>query len=136
MVVRRVRPVHLRAGILAAVEELVGDAPSAYRLILPEAFLDSSDVEARIGSICKTMQNYIDDGVFAEYKDAYVYVERTMRGGGVRRDWSAVSTLKNTTIPPNRARLCARPRALCCRAFRRACGYAKMRRLSSRTSWC
>ncbi|MGI6203557.1 MAG: DUF1015 domain-containing protein [Eubacteriales bacterium] len=68
-----------------AVEELVGDAPSAYRLILPEAFLDSSDVEARIGSICKTMQNYIDDGVFAEYKDAYVYVERTMPGGGVRR---------------------------------------------------
>ena len=68
-----------------AVEELVGDAPSAYRLILPEAFLDSSDVEARIGSICKTMQNYIDDGGFAEYKDAYVYVERTMPGGGVRR---------------------------------------------------
>lgn len=68
-----------------AVEELVGDVPSAYRLILPEIFLESPDVGERIRAIGETMQRYLDGGIFAEYKDAYIYVERTLPGGGVRR---------------------------------------------------
>jgi len=41
----------------SAVEELVGGAPSAYRLILPEIYLDLPDVGERIEKIVDTMQD-------------------------------------------------------------------------------
>ena len=69
----------------SAVEELVGGAPSAYRLILPEIYLDLPDVGERIEKIVATMQDYLEGEVFAEYKDAFVYVERTLPNGAVRR---------------------------------------------------
>lgn len=68
-----------------AVEEFVGDAPSAYRITLPEIFLDEPDVDARILAINNTMHSYLERDVFAMYSDAYIYVERTLPGGGVRR---------------------------------------------------
>jgi hypothetical protein len=68
-----------------AVEEFVGDAPSAYRITLPEIFLDEPDVDSRILAINNTMHSYLERGVFAQYSDAYIYVERTLPGGGVRR---------------------------------------------------
>lgn len=68
-----------------AVEEFVGGEPSAYRLILPEIYLEEPGVERRISDIADAMQDYLDRGIFAEYKDAFVYVERTLPGGAVRR---------------------------------------------------
>ena len=38
------------------VEKIVGDAPSARRLILPEAHLNDADVEDQIKAINKTME--------------------------------------------------------------------------------
>ena len=68
-----------------AVEEFVGGEPSAYRLILQEIYLEETGVERRISDIADAMQDYLDRGIFAEYKDAFVYVERTLPGGAVRR---------------------------------------------------
>ena len=63
---------------------IVGGAPSALRLILPEAALESAGAE-RIGAIHRRMEDYLRDGVFREYKNAFVYVERTLRDGSVRQ---------------------------------------------------
>ncbi len=58
-------------------------APSAYNLILPEAYL-SSDNSSRINAINAEMAKYTEDGIFAEYKDAMIFVERTLPKGKVR----------------------------------------------------
>ncbi|MCM1529622.1 MAG: DUF1015 domain-containing protein [Alistipes sp.] len=68
-----------------AVKSQVGDAPSALDLILPEIYLEDDDVGQRIGSIHEKMKKALDDGVFTEYKDAMVYVERVQSNGIVRK---------------------------------------------------
>ena len=56
------------------VEKLVGDERSAYKLILPEVYLEAPGLEYRIDRIHRTMKEYLDEGVFIEYKDALIYV--------------------------------------------------------------
>ncbi len=67
------------------VEKLVGSAPSALRLILPESCLDGPNVETDIMEINNTMTRYLREGRFKEYPAALVYVERTQSNGLVRR---------------------------------------------------
>lgn len=66
------------------VEEIAGDTPSAYKLILPEAMLDNAgqDTITRINS---AMNDYLARNVFTEYRDAYIYVERILLDGSIRR---------------------------------------------------
>jgi len=60
------------------VAEAVGDAPSALHLIFPEAFLgDANAAPARIAAIQRTMQRYLDEGVFVEHAGA-VLVQRRL----------------------------------------------------------
>ncbi|MCL2811730.1 MAG: DUF1015 domain-containing protein [Clostridia bacterium] len=61
------------------VEEIVGDAPSAYRLILPEAFL--AEGKRRAPVIHHTMGDYMARGVLREAVHGFVLVERTMAAG-------------------------------------------------------
>ena len=42
-----------------AVEETVGDAPSALRITLPEFYLDDGNTDARIAEINANMQKYL-----------------------------------------------------------------------------
>ncbi|MBQ6498384.1 MAG: DUF1015 domain-containing protein [Ruminococcus sp.] len=65
------------------VESIVGSAPSALRIILPEIYL-SDDNSERVNAINKTMQEYLDGDVFDLYKDSMIYVERES-GGSIRR---------------------------------------------------
>ena len=67
-----------------AVEETVGDAPSALRITLPEFYLDDGNTDARIAEINANMQKYLSSGVFEEYKNSMIYVERTQSDGTVR----------------------------------------------------
>lgn len=66
------------------VEQIVGDAPSTYRMILPEVYLEEEDVEERLITIGKAMEEYLSKGLFDEYKDAMIYVERTDSTGKMR----------------------------------------------------
>lgn len=59
-------------------------SPSALDLILPEAYLESPDAERMIGNIHKAMDRYISEEIFTEYKDSFVYIERTDSMGNVR----------------------------------------------------
>ena len=67
------------------VRAKAGDAPSTIRLILPEAELGSAGEAEHIAQINRTMQDYVEQGVFAVYPDCYVYVERTLENGSVRK---------------------------------------------------
>ena len=65
------------------VAEFTGKEPSTLNLVYPEAFL--SEGEERIEKINSEMKKYCDDGIFKEYKDCLIYIERTLPGGRVRK---------------------------------------------------
>lgn len=69
----------------ARVRREVGDAPSALNLILPEAELGAQDEQERIAQIHAAMRAYLAQGVFEKHERAFVYVERTLVSGAVRR---------------------------------------------------
>ena len=64
------------------VDELVGGSPSTLRLILPEYRL--SDEEEALPGILGCMEDYLG-GLFKEYKNTMIYVERRLPSGRVRR---------------------------------------------------
>lgn len=66
------------------VEKIVGEEKSALKLILPEVYLEQGNVEDRIESVNKTMSEYVNTGVFEEYKDSMIYVERVQSDGKLR----------------------------------------------------
>jgi len=59
----------------------VGDSPSSLHLILPEAYLDESNV--RIDKINETMDKYCENE-FDTFPDSMIYVRRTQPDGRVR----------------------------------------------------
>ena len=62
-----------------AVEELVGDAPSALRLTLPEIYLGEAD--ERIPAIHTAMDRCLDAGLLRQAVHGFVLVERTTAAG-------------------------------------------------------
>ena len=66
------------------VRKFVNDSPSTLHMILPEAELGTAD-DAVIGKINDTMLTYLNDGIFSEFKQSYVYVERTLQNGSIRQ---------------------------------------------------
>lgn len=78
----------------ARVEQTVGDAPSTLHLMLPEIYLEAEDVEARIAAIRMAMETYLQTGVLTESDEAYIYVERVLSGGRVRRGLVGVVDLE------------------------------------------
>lgn len=63
-------------------EKFVGDSDSALRVILPEVYLDGET--ARIDAINQKMNDYLSRGIFNEYNDTLIYVERTQSDGDIR----------------------------------------------------
>jgi len=61
------------------VEQRVGTAPSALKLIFPEVYLDQPGAPARIASIGQTMTDYLRGGVLVPH-DGMVYVQRSVAG--------------------------------------------------------
>ncbi len=82
----------------------IGDAPSTLNLILPEVYLEDHP-EARTEAINQTMRAYLDAGIFNEYKNAMIYVERTLKNGSIRRgivaavDLEAYDFTKGSSAP-------------------------------------
>lgn len=66
-------------------ENIVGDAPSTLRITLPEIYLEDENVDEKIGNIHKSMEEYLSDDIFDEYKNALVYVERIQSNGILRQ---------------------------------------------------
>ena len=66
-------------------ERIVGSAPSTLRLMLPEAWLGVRDSAAETRKIYAAMKDYVNRGIFRTVEDSFVYVERTLPSGAVRR---------------------------------------------------
>ena len=59
-------------------------AVSTINLILPEAELGTEKEAAHTAEINATMKKYMEDGVFTEYPNSFIYVERTLENGSIR----------------------------------------------------
>ena len=62
------------------VEEIVGDAPSTLRLMLPELYLDKPGEAERIKDIRATMDKYLADGTLRKMEPGCMLVKRTAEG--------------------------------------------------------
>ena len=67
------------------LERETAGVPSTLHLMFPEAYLETRDQFAEAEKINAEMEKYLASGVFRELKDSYVYLERALRGGAVRR---------------------------------------------------
>ena len=83
-----------------AVEETVGEKPSTLRLILPEAHLSDGDVDTQIAAIDETMDRYLAEGLFVQYPQSLIYMERTQSNGCVRRGLIGAVDLEQYDFTP------------------------------------
>lgn len=60
--------------------EFIGKEPSTMNLIFPECYLEDPNPEERIKNINQSMNAYVKDGIFQEYKDSFFLVKRTCVG--------------------------------------------------------
>lgn len=67
------------------VSEYVGDAPSTFHMIIPEAYLKQGSTDARLESIYRSMDQYLERGIFRTYRRSFIYLERRMTDGSARR---------------------------------------------------
>ena len=67
------------------VEQTVGDAPSALKLILPEQKLSDGHTEEHIAAINAEMERYLERDLFRALPDSLIYVERRLNNGALRR---------------------------------------------------
>ncbi len=82
------------------VKNTVGESVSTYNLVLPELYLNGNDVDDRIKSINSNMKKYVEDGVFKEYTNSLIYVERKLNNGKVRRGIVGAIDLENYKFEP------------------------------------
>ena len=54
---------------------------STLYLTVPEIYLNDTDIDTRIANTNTAMRQYMEQGVFKEYKNSYIFVERTLRNG-------------------------------------------------------
>ncbi len=59
------------------VNQIAGDSPSAYNLILPEAYLGTPKEKDQQSQIFSSMRSFFDSGLFNEFQ-GFVYIERTL----------------------------------------------------------
>ncbi len=67
------------------VKALAAGKPSAYHLIFPEAELPGADQDQRIASINRAMEDTLAGGVLNAFPDSFIYLERTLLDGSIRR---------------------------------------------------
>ena len=66
------------------VVQIVGDAPSSLKIMLPEIYLEDNPQE-RIAQINQTMEEYLVGDVFECFEQSMIYVERTLADGKIMR---------------------------------------------------
>lgn len=76
------------------VAQTVGDAPSTLKLILPESQLEDGHFEEHVADINRTMDEYLDQGLFRTRPNALIYVERWLDNKKLRRGLVGVVDLE------------------------------------------
>lgn len=91
-----------------SLEQLTAGLPSTLHLMLPEAYLETRDQFAEAVKINAEMEKYLAGDVFETLPECYIYVERTLASGAVRRGLMGVLDLEQydyskTSASPIRA---------------------------------
>ena len=60
---------------------LTKDQISTLYITVPEIYLNDKDIDERIKNTNATMQKYMENDVFTEHKNTYIFVERTLQNG-------------------------------------------------------
>lgn len=68
-----------------SVDAFVGDSPSTLRLMLPEAYFSARNMQKEIDNVTAAMEDYLRSGVFTTVHNSYIYLERQLSGGSLRR---------------------------------------------------
>ena len=76
------------------VNNIVGDNYSTLNLILPEIYLEDNNINDRIKNINNNMDKMYKEGIFEEYKDSMIYLERTQADGKIREGLIGVVDLE------------------------------------------
>lgn len=63
------------------VSAFVGEEKSTFCLTVPEIYLNDSDINEKIKKTNTYMADYMGSDVFTEYKNTYIFVERTLASG-------------------------------------------------------
>jgi len=66
------------------VNDLVNDEYSTLNLTVPEIYLNDDDIELRIKNTNANMDTYMQKEIFDEYKNSYIFIERTLKNGAKR----------------------------------------------------
>lgn len=84
------------------VSTIVGEKPSAFKITFPEIYLKEDDNarQQRITNIHQQMTNYLNDGIFEEAREEFVYLERTTRYGRVRHGLNIAIDLERYEYKP------------------------------------
>lgn len=83
------------------VEQRIGTEPSTLGMILPESRLKDPDVETQIAQINNTMTQNLQQGIFREYPNSMIYVERSISNGKIRRGLIGKVDLARYDYTPN-----------------------------------
>lgn len=81
------------------VKEYIGTAPSTLHVFFPEAELSTINSED-YDRYCTNMRNYLENQVFKEYSNSFIYVERTLENGSVRQGVVGVIDLEHYDYDP------------------------------------
>ena len=82
------------------VRKLAKGVPSAYHLILPEAELGTPREFEHIREIHDSMEEYLNDNLFRTYPHSYIYIERTLENGSIRRGLLGMIDLEDYEYAP------------------------------------
>lgn len=64
--------------------DMIGTFPSTINMIFPETYLGDKK-EHRVHEIREYMKRYLQEGIFEEYKNSFIYVERTLENKKIRK---------------------------------------------------
>ncbi|MBQ3107685.1 MAG: DUF1015 family protein, partial [Firmicutes bacterium] len=67
------------------ISDLVGSSPSTLRMMIPEHLYTEPDLPERIRSTHDSMASYLEQGLFRTISPCYIYIERTLSNGKIRR---------------------------------------------------
>jgi len=84
-----------------SVEKLVDGSPSTLHITFPEIYLEEDSGDERIANINKNMQSYINNDIFKTIKNSFIYVEREVANGKIRKGLVGAVDLEAYEYTPN-----------------------------------
>lgn len=81
--------------------EFSAGSPSSLDIILPEAFLNESRLDEQVENINANMRKFLYEDLFDLYRGSFIYVERTLKNGTVRRGLIGAVDLEKYEYKPN-----------------------------------